>query len=76
MNDLKQTIDECVTLAKEATDESIDKSEKWLDSTKKEAIKVANKCSWYIRHNPWKSISFSLLAGLLVTQLFRLRKPR
>jgi len=40
---------------------------------KEEVIKADNKCTWYIRNNPRKSVPFSLMIGAIAAWLLRLK---
>ncbi len=74
MNNLKQLAEDGSTLAKETYEESSNKMKNELGSIKEKVSSAADKCCGYVKENPWKSISFSILAGVLGTQLFRLMK--
>ena len=74
MNNLKQLAEDSSTSAKEAAEGSSDKMKNELGSIKEKISSAADKCCGYVKENPWKSISFSIVAGVLGTKLLRLMK--
>lgn len=72
MNSLKENVKDSVTNAK---DSMIDYGNKIKDDVvdlKDKAVdKTANKYTDYVHNNPWKCISITLLAGLILSRILK-----